>query len=107
MGLILTDSSIWDVNIAYNILGDGNPDLRNIGANSLCMWEAIKFASTVTHKFDFEGSMIESVERFFRAFGARQMPYFQVSKINSPFIKIYQDVRSWGGMLRQFVRNKS
>ena len=98
---------VWDENSAYYLMGGSDPDLRNSGANSLCMWEAIKFASTVTKAFDFEGSMIEPVERFFRAFGARQMPYFQVSKINSPFVKIYQDIRSWGGMLRQFVRNKS
>ena len=44
------------------------------------MWEAIKFAATVTKKFDFEGSIIEPIERFFRAFGGRQIPYFQVSK---------------------------
>jgi len=29
-------------------------------------------------KVDFEGSMIESVERVFRAFGAVQVPYLQV-----------------------------
>jgi hypothetical protein len=43
------------------------------------MWEAIKFASTVTKRFDFEGSMIEPVERFFRAFGAKQTPYFALT----------------------------
>jgi len=98
---------VWDENSAYYLMGGSDPDLRNSGANSLCMWEAIKFASTITKAFDFEGSMIEPVERFFRAFGARQMPYFQVSKINSPFVKIYRDIRSWGGLLRQLVRNKS
>ena len=91
---------VWDENSAYYLMGGSDPDLRNSGANSLCMWEAIKFASTVTKVFDFEGSMIEAVERFFRAFGARQMPYFQVSKINSPFVRIYLDIRSWGGMSR-------
>lgn len=88
-------------------MGGSDPDLRNSGANSLCMWEAIKFASTATKAFDFEGSMIEPVERFFRAFGARQKPYFQISKINSPFVKIYQDIRSWGGMLKKLVRNRA
>jgi hypothetical protein len=42
----------------------------------------------VTKKFDFEGSMIEPVEKFFRAFGATQMPYFQVKKTNSRLLKL-------------------
>lgn len=78
---------VWDENSAYYLMGGGDPELRNSGATSLCMWEAIKFASTVTKKFDFEGSMIEPVERFFRAFGARQVPYFQITKDNRPVLK--------------------
>jgi hypothetical protein len=34
--------------------------------------------------------MIEPVERFFRAFGAKQMPYFQVSKINARLLRLGQ-----------------
>ena len=47
---------------------------------SLALWEAIQFSSQVSRRFDFEGSMIESIERFFRAFGAREVPYFYVSR---------------------------
>lgn len=78
---------IWDSKSAYYVMGGGDPDLRNSGATSLCMWEAIKFSSSVTEKFDFEGSMMEPVERFFRGFGARQMPYFSISKVNSTILK--------------------
>lgn len=87
---------VWDRNSAYYLMGGGDPELRNSGATSLCMWEAIKFASTVTRQFDFEGSMLEPVERFFRAFGAEQRPYFNVSKNRSRLLKIYfflQDLR--------------
>jgi len=79
---------IWDENSAYYLMGGSDPKLKNSGATSLCMWEAIKFASTVTQKFDFEGSMIESVERFFRAFGAKQVPYFHITKINSKLLRL-------------------
>lgn len=72
---------VWDEQSCYYIMGGTSPELRNSGANSLLMWEAIKFAATVTNKFDFEGSMIEPVERFFRAFGARQVPYFQITRM--------------------------
>ena len=85
---------IWDENSAYYLMGGGDPDLRNSGATSLCMWEAIQFAATVTKSFDFEGSMIEPVERFFRAFGAKQTPYFNISKTNSKLIKTYRFLQS-------------
>lgn len=73
---------VWDENVAYYLMGGGDPALRSSGANSLLMWEAIKFASTVTRAFDFEGSIIEPIERFFRGFGARQLPYFLITKMN-------------------------
>jgi hypothetical protein len=74
---------IWDNKSAYYLMGGGDPDKRTSGATSLVMWEAIQFASTVTSAFDFEGSMIESVERFFRAFSAKPHPYYAISKTNS------------------------
>jgi hypothetical protein len=73
---------IWDNDAAYNLMLGSDPDVRNSGASSLVMWEAIRFASTVTKAFDFEGSMIESIERSFRSFGASQVPYFQVSRMS-------------------------
>lgn len=87
---------IWDENSSYYLMGGSDPKLRNSGATSLCMWEAIKFASTVTKRFDFEGSMLESVERFFRAFGAVQTPYFSISKTPSwplQFRKLLQNLK--------------
>ena len=88
---------IWDAQSAYYLLGGGNPDLRNSGATSLCVWEAIKFASTVTRRFDFEGSMIEPIERFFRGFGAVQKPYYVVthkpSKILNTLLCLKKAVR--------------
>ncbi|QVL51279.1 MAG: GNAT family N-acetyltransferase [Thiocapsa sp.] len=86
---------IWDQNSAYYLMGGGDPALRNSGATSLCMWEAIRFAATVTKSFDFEGSMIEPVERFFRAFGAVQTPYFSVSKTPSRLLRVHRCIRSF------------
>lgn len=84
---------VWDENSAYYIMGGGNPDLRNSGATSLCMWEAIKFASTVTQNFDFEGSMLQPVERFFRSFGAVQTPYFNVTHTPSTSVRLINALR--------------
>lgn len=78
---------VWDDNSAYYLMGGSDPALRSSGASSLCMWEAIRHAATVTRRFDFEGSMLEPVERFFRGFGAVQIPYFSISKTPSLLLK--------------------
>ncbi len=64
------------------LLSGADPDLRSSGANSLIIWEGIRFAREVSREFDFAGSMIEPIERYFRRFGARQVPYLQVTKVN-------------------------
>jgi hypothetical protein len=71
---------VWDKNSAYALMGGGDPELRNSGADSLLTWEAIRFASTMTKRFNLGGSMIESVERFNRAFGGVQTSYFHVTR---------------------------
>jgi hypothetical protein len=84
---------IWDDKSAYYLMGGGDPDKRSSGANSLLFWEAIQFSSTVANVFDFEGSMIEPVERFFRAFGARPCPYSVISNLNPMMEGGYKVVR--------------
>jgi Acetyltransferase (GNAT) domain len=74
---------VWDRCAAYYLLAGADPDLRNSGAGSLLVWEAIMRASAVTDVFDFHGSMLAPVERFFRAFGARQTPYLRVSRTDA------------------------
>lgn len=84
---------VWDERSCYYLMGGGDPALRNSGASSLLMWEAIQFASKNCTIFDFEGSMLPSVERFFCSFGAEQVPYFQVSKANSKLFKIAKFIK--------------
>lgn len=74
---------IYDSKCCYYLIGGGDPELRTSGASSLLMWEGIRFASTVSSSFDFEGSMIEPIERFFRAFGGIPTPYWRVTKLNT------------------------
>lgn len=85
---------VWDSNTAYYLMGGGHPELRSSGATSLCMWKAIQHSATVTKEFNFEGSMIENVERFFRGFGAIQTPYFSVSKTPSRILRIRQALQT-------------
>jgi hypothetical protein len=70
---------VWDRNAAYYLMaGYREDEIR--GGPSLLVWEALKFASTVVDTFDFQGSMIESIDRFFRGFGATRVPFFFVSR---------------------------
>jgi hypothetical protein len=79
---------VWASGTAYYLMGGGDSELRASGASSLCMWTAIENAATVAANFDFEGSMIEPIERFVRSFGAVQQPYHRVSRANSRLIRV-------------------
>lgn len=81
---------VWDEAAAYYLMGGADPSLRNSGASSLCMWEAIKYASLVTKTFDFEGSMSEPIEKYFRGFGAVQKPYFNIVRKPSRVLRALQ-----------------
>lgn len=79
---------VWDNNAAYYILGARDPELQTQQAMSLNLWSAIEFVSGKVQSFDFEGSMIEPVERYFRTYGTIQTPYMHVFKINSVLLKL-------------------
>ncbi|MEM6263822.1 MAG: GNAT family N-acetyltransferase [Bacteroidota bacterium] len=67
------------------LIGSQSPKRGASGAMSALMWEAIRQAKVSgDHTFDFEGSMIEGVEAFFRKFGAQPVPYLQISKNDLP-----------------------
>lgn len=85
---------VWDGQVAYYLMAGSDPKLRTSGASSLCIWDAIRFASGVARTFDFEGSVLEPVERFFRGFGGRPQPYFFVQKTPSRILLTYLFLRS-------------
>lgn len=71
---------VWNADTCFYLMSGADPELRNSGATSFLVWEGIKLAQTVSASFDFEGSMLPSLERFMRSFGAWQTPYFRVVK---------------------------
>ncbi len=87
---------VWDPCAAYYLLSGSHPELRHSGAGSLCLWEGIQRAAQVTKSFDFEGSMQEPIERFFRAFGARQTPYFRITRTPSRLLQMAEYLRLGG-----------
>jgi hypothetical protein len=71
---------VYDNKTMYYLLQGSDPDLRRSGAGLLAQWRSIEFAADVTREYDFEGSMIPSIEHLFRSFGALQKPYFLITR---------------------------
>ena len=91
---------VWEGDTAYQLLNGYDPEVRSSGAGALCVWSAIQEASKHVNRYDFEGSMLEPVERFFRAFGAIQVPYFRVERTDSKFLRA-------GFFIRDILRKAS
>jgi len=73
---------VFDDRCCYYLMGGGDPMLRKSGAGSLLIWQSILDAGSASGEFDFEGSMAEPIERFFRSFGASQSSYFNLRRSN-------------------------
>ncbi|MEE2788833.1 MAG: GNAT family N-acetyltransferase [Myxococcota bacterium] len=76
---------VFDRRAAYYLMVGSHPDFRESCAVSLCTWEAIKFSRSKSARFDFEGSMMRTVEPFVVGFGAKQTPYYHVRKYSRRF----------------------
>lgn len=85
---------IHDRKTAYYLLGGYDHENKHHGAGAMAMWEAIKHAKNIGLRyFDFEGSMIPQIERYFRGFGGILTPYYRINKAKLPleiFLKFYR-----------------
>ncbi len=79
---------IFDNNYSYQLMLGINQNYASSGAASLLIWEAVKFSSTITKHYDFEGSIVKNIETFFRSFGGKQVPYYKIMKYNSLILKL-------------------
>ena len=86
--ILATSFLVYDEDTVYYLMGGIHPEKRNLGGMDVIQYESIKFALTSNRIFNFEGSMIESIEKYFRSFGAIQQPYYNISKINSKLLKL-------------------
>jgi hypothetical protein len=66
---------VHDAGSANLILDGSDPRYRGSGGNTLLIDHMIEFAAARCRTFDFEGSMHERIERFYRGFGGRVVPY--------------------------------
>jgi len=72
---------VHDATTAYYLFGGYDELNAHHGAGVSCMWRSILHAKEVgLQDFDFEGSMVEGVEKYFREFGGDLVPYYTVQK---------------------------
>lgn len=78
---VSTSFVVHDMSTAYYLLGGYRSEDAHHGAGAWALWEAIQHAQTLgIRTFDFEGSVIPAIERYFRGFGGRATSYFTVNK---------------------------
>jgi lipid II:glycine glycyltransferase (peptidoglycan interpeptide bridge formation enzyme) len=74
-----------DHSTCYYLLGGYDSENKHQGAGVNAIWHAIRYAKEKQLKiFDFEGSMLPEVEKFFRGFGGDLIPYYTVNRAILP-----------------------
>lgn len=72
---------VHDESTAYYLMGGYRESGRHHGAGAAAMWAAIRHAQSLGLKtFDFEGSILPAIERYFRGFGGDVVPYYTVNR---------------------------
>lgn len=87
---------VYDKRVCYYLFAGKDPDFKKSNAQTLVMWKCIEFASNVSSIFDFEGSMIEGIEQFFKRFGGEPTVYFEVRKLT-----IIEEIRE---LIKPFIK---
>lgn len=80
----------YDKNRAYYMFGGYDDSFKNYNAGPYAMYEAIKTAKSLGLKiFDFEGSEIEPIKKYFQRFGPIE-EFYQSIEMSSLKYKIYR-----------------
>lgn len=75
---------IYKGKTSYYLCGGYDNSNKHHGAGVSCMWNSILLAKELgVTTFDFEGSMLTEVEKYFREFGGNIVPYYTINK--APF----------------------
>lgn len=77
----------YDSRCAYALMSAYKVDTHRSGHNETLLWALLQYLSDKTKSFDFEGSMDEGIEYFYRSFGAHQTPYFEISKYRNSLVR--------------------
>lgn len=91
--IIAANFLVYDDNTVYYLMGGVDPNTKDMGGMDMVQHHSILFALRAGKVFDFEGSMVGSIEKYFRSFGAIQVPYLQVCRYGSWLYKCMKNVK--------------
>lgn len=95
---------VWDERCAYAIFGGSDPQYRQSGAAPYSLVHEMRVAAERVATYDFEGSIIEPIEAFFRSFGGTLTPYLMITRRSSWPLNMARAVKGWLSR-RTIVRN--
>lgn len=85
---------VFDKKTAYYLAGGSTETGRKFGAMHYLLGQAIQDAQAKgVEVFDFEGSMLQGVEAFFRGFNGELKPYFTVWKYGNRLLSFIDTMR--------------
>ncbi len=85
---------VYDEDTAYYLAGGTDHQFYGSGAMSKLMWHAIQTAIVLQKTtFDFEGSMLPAVNKFFQNFSPKEVSYFHLHQINHFLYRWYQKMK--------------
>lgn len=79
---------VWDDRFTWNLANGRVAHSTVTGAPTLLLWHAIGAALDRGTGFDFEGSMLQPVERFVRGFGGEPVSYSVVRRSSPEWTKV-------------------
>ena len=79
----------YDSTSSYYLAGGTNAQYYGSGAMSLLMWHAIQVSIDMGKtQFDFEGSMVPTIDTFFKKFSPTEIEYTNLQKTNARLLKL-------------------
>jgi len=84
---------VFNSETAYYVAGGCTEEGRKKGALYFLLWQAILNVPEAIKVFDFEGSMLPTVEPVFRGFNAEQTPFLVVRKTKNIFWRLLELIK--------------
>jgi hypothetical protein len=80
---------VYDKQCAYCLVLGMEDNGQGHDASKLVLWESIQRAARRVNCYDFEGSMVEGVERVYRSFGSTRHAYYTIIWYRNKWVRAF------------------
>ncbi len=84
---------VYDDRCAYSLLSALDADHYRNGYTETLIWKVLQTLGGRTKAYDFEGSMEEGIEHFYRSFGGEQTPFSQITRCDSKLFALLMKLK--------------